>query len=84
VAPLPFIATYAYVNPVVAVVLGAVVRQEPIDERTLLAGAVIVAAVALIVTARGRMASPRAGTASRHAPSPAPRTEVSAASTGSR
>ncbi|HSK52985.1 MAG TPA: EamA family transporter, partial [Clostridia bacterium] len=84
VAPLPFIATYAYVNPVVAVVLGAVVRQEPIDERTLLAGAVIVAAVALIVTARGRMAAPRAGTAASHAPSPAAGTEVSTASSGSR
>ena len=59
VAPLPLIATYAYVNPVVAVVLGALVRSEPIDARTLVAGAVIVAAVALIVTARGRMRSPR-------------------------
>ncbi len=59
VAPLPLVATYAYVNPVVAVILGALVRSEPIDPRTLLAGAVIVAAVALIVTARGRMRSPR-------------------------
>ena len=58
VAPLPLIATYAYVNPVVAVILGAVVRQEPIGPRTLLAGAVIIGAVALIVTARGRMRSP--------------------------
>lgn len=58
VAPLPLIATYAYVNPVVAVILGALVRGEPIDPRTLVAGAVIVAAVALIVTARGRMRSP--------------------------
>ena len=38
VAPLPFIATYAYVNPVVAVILGAVVRNEPIDPRTVVAG----------------------------------------------
>ena len=52
-APLPLIATYAYVNPVVAVILGAVVRNEPIDPRTLVAGAVIIGAVALIVTARG-------------------------------
>ncbi len=59
VAPLPFIATYAYVNPVVAVILGAIVLQEPIDARTLVAGAVIVAAVALIVTSRGRMHAPR-------------------------
>ena len=59
VAPLPLIATYAYVNPVVAVILGAIVLQEPIDVRTLVAGAVIIGAVALIVTARGRMSAPR-------------------------
>jgi drug/metabolite transporter (DMT)-like permease len=60
VAPLPLIATYAYVNPVVAVILGAIVLQEPIDARTVVAGAVIVGAVALIVTARGRMTAPAA------------------------
>jgi drug/metabolite transporter (DMT)-like permease len=60
VAPLPLVATYAYVNPVVAVILGAIVLQEPIDARTVLAGAVIIGAVALIVTARGRMSAPRA------------------------
>jgi drug/metabolite transporter (DMT)-like permease len=60
VAPLPLVATYAYVNPVVAVILGALILHEPIDLRTLVAGAVIVGAVALIVTSRGRMAAPRA------------------------
>jgi drug/metabolite transporter (DMT)-like permease len=59
VAPLPWIATYAYVNPVVAVILGTIVLNEPLDPRTIVAGAVIVGAVALIVTARGRMAAPR-------------------------
>ena len=58
VAPLPWIATYAYVNPVVAVFLGTVVLGEPIEPRTLGAGAVIVTAVALIVTTRGRMRTP--------------------------
>ena len=72
VAPLPLIATYAYVNPVVAVILGAVVRGEPIDPRTILAGAVIVGAVALIVTARGRMTAP--ALRSSGAPSPGPAT----------
>ena len=52
VAPLPLIATYAYVNPIVAVILGAIVLQEPITPRTLVAGAVIIFAVALIITAR--------------------------------
>ncbi len=71
VAPLPLVITYAYVNPVVAVILGALVRQEPIDERTVLAGAIIVAAVALIVTARGRM-TVRAPVSLRPAPSERP------------
>lgn len=68
VAPLPLIATYAYVNPIVAVILGAIVLGEPITPRTLVAGAVIVFAVALIITSRNRMAgarrpTDRAGTA---------------------
>jgi drug/metabolite transporter (DMT)-like permease len=53
-APLSLIGTYAYVNPVVAVALGAIFLAEPISVRTLVASAVIVAAVAVIVTARGR------------------------------
>jgi drug/metabolite transporter (DMT)-like permease len=56
-APLPLIATYAYINPIVAVVLGAIVLQEPITPRTLAAGAVIIFAVALIITARSRLVS---------------------------
>lgn len=59
VAPLPLIATYAYINPVVAVALGAFVLHEPIEPRTLLAGGIIVFAVALIVTARSRMHAPK-------------------------
>ncbi len=54
VAPLPRVATYAYVNPVVAVFLGAFLAQEPLTPRTILASVVIIAAVVLIVTARGR------------------------------
>jgi drug/metabolite transporter (DMT)-like permease len=72
VAPLPLIATYAYVNPVVAVILGALFRNEPIDARTLVAGAIIVGAVALIVTARGRMTAPALRPSG--APSPGPAT----------
>lgn len=63
VAPLPLVATYAYVNPIVAVFLGALVLGEPIGPRTLVAGAIIVGAVALIVTARSRMAGPRVAAA---------------------
>ncbi len=55
VAPLQRVATYAYVNPVVAVILGWLVLSEPLTPRTIVAGVVIVAAVALIVTGRGRV-----------------------------
>jgi drug/metabolite transporter (DMT)-like permease len=51
-AKLSLISTYAYVNPVVAVFLGWAVLSEPITGRTILASAVIVAAVALIVASR--------------------------------
>jgi drug/metabolite transporter (DMT)-like permease len=59
VAPLPLVSTYAYVNPVVAVILGWLIIGETIDARTIVAGAVIIVAVALIVTARGRMRDPQ-------------------------
>lgn len=64
VAPLPLVATYAYVNPIVAVVLGAAILGEPIGLRTIVAGAIIVAAVALIITARNRLRHDRAEPAS--------------------
>jgi drug/metabolite transporter (DMT)-like permease len=44
------VATYAYANPLVAVFLGWAVEHEPIGMRTLVAGALILAAVALIVS----------------------------------
>jgi drug/metabolite transporter (DMT)-like permease len=54
VAPLSLIATYAYVNPIVAVALGSLILGEPVTPRTLLAGVIIILAVAMIVWARGR------------------------------
>jgi drug/metabolite transporter (DMT)-like permease len=53
-------STYAYVNPVVAVIMGWAVAGEPIGLRTLAAGAGIVAAVVLITTA-GSKAPARPG-----------------------
>jgi drug/metabolite transporter (DMT)-like permease len=53
-APVTTVATYAYVNPVIAVALGAVLLGEPLGPRTIAAGAVIVGAVAVIIAARGR------------------------------
>ena len=55
-APLSLVGTYAYVNPVVAVGLGTVFLHEPISPRMLIASVVIIAAVAIIVTARGQLA----------------------------
>jgi drug/metabolite transporter (DMT)-like permease len=50
-------STYAYVNPVVAVLLGWAVAHEPITARTLGVAAVILAGVAIItVTRDGRVA----------------------------
>jgi uncharacterized membrane protein len=54
VAPLPKVATYAYVNPIVAFVLSAILLGEEISARTVVAAVVIVASVAIIVTARSR------------------------------
>jgi drug/metabolite transporter (DMT)-like permease len=55
-APLSLVSTYAYVNPVVAVVLGAILVGEALTPRILVAGTIILAAVALIVIARNRAA----------------------------
>jgi drug/metabolite transporter (DMT)-like permease len=48
VAPTPLVATYAYVNPLVAVVLGYFLAHEPITLRIILAAALIVGSVALV------------------------------------
>jgi drug/metabolite transporter (DMT)-like permease len=50
-APVTLVATYAYVNPVVAVLLGWAILGEPITARMLLAGSVIIGAVVLIAGA---------------------------------
>lgn len=50
-APISLTATYAYVNPVVAVVLGAVVLAEPVTGAVLAGGAIVVLGVALVVSA---------------------------------
>jgi drug/metabolite transporter (DMT)-like permease len=43
-------ATYAYVNPVVAVLLGWFLASEPLTLRMLIAAAIIVGSVVLITT----------------------------------
>ena len=53
-APVSQVATYAYVNPVVAVALGAVLRDEQVTALTLVGGAITVLAVAVVVREEGR------------------------------
>ncbi len=48
------VGTYAFVNPLVAVALGAWLGAEPITARTLLAAALVIAGVVLITLFRGR------------------------------
>lgn len=50
------VATYAYVNPLVAVFLGWLILAEPIGPRTLFAAALIVAAVAIITVRKNKPA----------------------------
>lgn len=52
--PPALVGTHAYVNPLVALLLGWKLLDEPITPRTLVAGAIILAAVFLIGTDRGK------------------------------
>jgi len=54
-APPSIVSTYAYVNPVIAVLLGWAFLNEHVGPTTILAGAVIVVAVAMIVSSRTKM-----------------------------
>jgi drug/metabolite transporter (DMT)-like permease len=67
------VATYAYVNPIVAVGLGWLILREPITSRTLIASAVIVTAVAIITVQKTRTAS---SLSVPTASAPAPRREA--------
>jgi drug/metabolite transporter (DMT)-like permease len=53
-APISLVATYAYVNPVIAVLLGRLVLGEKVSPTTLLGGAVVVASVAVVITSERR------------------------------
>ena len=54
--PVSTAGTYAYVNPIVAVGLGALFLSEPITARTLIAAAIIIGAVVAMVSGRPRRA----------------------------
>jgi drug/metabolite transporter (DMT)-like permease len=52
--PTPTVSTYAYVNPVVAVLLGWLLLGESVSGRTLVGGALVLVAVIVIVRGRER------------------------------
>lgn len=53
-APVSLVSTYAYVNPAVAVLLGALVAGERLTGPALAGGLVVLAAIAAVVTAESR------------------------------
>jgi drug/metabolite transporter (DMT)-like permease len=55
-APVTTVATYAYVNPIVAVALGMLIRDEQLSLRTLIAAVLIIGAVGAMVSGRPREA----------------------------
>lgn len=59
-APISLVATYAYVNPVVAVFLGWLILSEPVTLAIVIGGAVAVAGVAIVVAAERHSSTPKA------------------------
>jgi drug/metabolite transporter (DMT)-like permease len=53
-APIPLVATYSYVNPLVAIILGAFLGNEIITLRILLAAGLIIGSVALVSAQKAR------------------------------
>jgi len=60
------VATYAYVNPIVAVFLGAMFAGEKLTLRTAAAATLIIGSVALVITAEQRKAKPEIAPAVAH------------------
>lgn len=67
-APLSLVGTYAYVNPVVAVILGWAILSEPVTAIVLGGGALVVGGVVLVVNGERASARRRAEKASDLAP----------------
>lgn len=55
------VATYAYVNPIVAVLLGALFAGETLTARAIVAAALIIGSVAIVITADQFKSKPAAG-----------------------
>lgn len=74
----PAVATsYAYINPVIAVLLGVTLAGEPFELTSALGGAVILAAVILVGLARAKAA--HGHSASRPSAAPRPQADLAAA-----
>lgn len=71
-APLALVGTYGYVNPVVAVVLGAVLLGEAISLHELVGGVIVLAGVALIVSAQSTAAGANSAASLTEAADPTP------------
>jgi drug/metabolite transporter (DMT)-like permease len=51
-APTSIVSTYAYVNPIVAILLGSVFANEPLETIEIISAAIIIAGVVLITTSK--------------------------------
>jgi drug/metabolite transporter (DMT)-like permease len=71
-APISFVATYAYVNPIVAVFLGWLVLSERVTAGVLAGGGIVVLAVALVIGAERPRRRLEAAGASSGEPVPEP------------
>lgn len=69
-APISLVATYAYVNPVVAVFLGWLVLREAVTPAVLVGGGIVVLAVALVITAERPRRTRQAAAAASGEPQP--------------
>ena len=61
VAPISLVSTYAYVNPIVAVALGALILGEDITMQMVVAGAAVLVSVAVILRSGGTSLEPGRG-----------------------
>jgi drug/metabolite transporter (DMT)-like permease len=58
-APLSLVSTYAFMNPVVAITLGVLFQGEQLGVRLLIGAAIVVVAVAIVVTQEPPVATQR-------------------------
>ena len=61
VAPISLVSTYAYVNPIVAVALGALILGEDVTMQMVVAGAAVLVSVAVILRSGGTSLEPGRG-----------------------